>query len=266
MAFPTGTPAPRVLRRSAEWRGASGRSVQRARTGGQLRGGDRLPGAGSLRLLAVRRWRSRRGERRGTLPGCRAVPCSSRLLEEPYLSTSDAHQGLLLHSVYHRPNGWDHVPAGRAVPCGESSMWGDYHLREAALYAQRLHRRRRAAHVLDTKGRAMTIADLSAIEGRTYPAGRRTQNLVGGASPIQANGFCMGYVTLEPGGGQVPWHNHQQEEVYFIVRGTAEACVGQRAQDRRHGPGSVRAAADLSPAHQHRDRADGHALRLLPGR
>jgi hypothetical protein len=62
----------------------------------------------------------------------------SRLLEEPYRSTSDAHQGLLLHSVYHRPNGWDHVPEGRSVPCGESSMWGDYHLREAALHAQRM--------------------------------------------------------------------------------------------------------------------------------
>jgi hypothetical protein len=62
----------------------------------------------------------------------------SRLLEEPYLSTDGSHQGLLLHSVYHRPNGWDHVPAGRQVPCGESSMWGDYHFREAALYAQRL--------------------------------------------------------------------------------------------------------------------------------
>lgn len=62
----------------------------------------------------------------------------SRLLEEPYLSSADAHQGLLLHSVYHRPNGWDSIPAGRAVPCGESSMWGDYHLREAALFAQRM--------------------------------------------------------------------------------------------------------------------------------
>jgi mannose-6-phosphate isomerase-like protein (cupin superfamily) len=73
----------------------------------------------------------------------------------------------------------------------------------------------------------MTLADLSTIEGRTYPAGRRTQNLVGGASPIQARGFCMGYVTLEADGGQVPWHDHDQEEVYFIVRGTAEACVGE---------------------------------------
>jgi unsaturated chondroitin disaccharide hydrolase len=60
------------------------------------------------------------------------------LREEPYLSTDEAHQGLLLHSVYHRPNGWDHIPAGQSVPCGESSMWGDYHLREVALYVQRL--------------------------------------------------------------------------------------------------------------------------------
>ncbi len=62
------------------------------------------------------------------------------LLGEPYLSVDSDHQGLLLHSVYHRPNGWDHVPAGRSVPCGESSMWGDYHLREAALLVQRLAR------------------------------------------------------------------------------------------------------------------------------
>jgi hypothetical protein len=60
------------------------------------------------------------------------------LLEEPYLSTSPNHQGLLLHSVYHRPNGWDFIPPGRQVPCGESSMWGDYHAREVALYVERL--------------------------------------------------------------------------------------------------------------------------------
>lgn len=60
------------------------------------------------------------------------------LLDEPYLSTDDNHQGLLLHSVYHRPNGWDYIPEGQKVPCGESCMWGDYHLREAALYVQRL--------------------------------------------------------------------------------------------------------------------------------
>lgn len=73
----------------------------------------------------------------------------------------------------------------------------------------------------------MTIADLSQISGRTYPARRRTQNLVGGASPIQARSFCMGYVTLEPRGGQVPWHNQEQEEVYFVLAGTGEACLGE---------------------------------------
>ncbi len=65
------------------------------------------------------------------------------LLDEPYLSMHGEHQGLLLHSVYHRPNGWDYLPPGRLSPCGESSMWGDYHLREAALYVDRLAAGRR---------------------------------------------------------------------------------------------------------------------------
>ena len=55
------------------------------------------------------------------------------LLDEPYLSTNAKHQGLLLHSVYHRPNGWDYIAPNQKVPNGESSMWGDYHLRELAL-------------------------------------------------------------------------------------------------------------------------------------
>lgn len=62
------------------------------------------------------------------------------LFAEPYLSTGPDHQGLLLHSVYHRPNGWDHVPPGQQVPNGESSMWGDYHARELALYLRRIAR------------------------------------------------------------------------------------------------------------------------------
>jgi hypothetical protein len=53
------------------------------------------------------------------------------LFDEPYLSTRPEHQGLILHSVYHRPNGWDSKP-------GESSMWGDYHARELALYLLRI--------------------------------------------------------------------------------------------------------------------------------
>jgi hypothetical protein len=82
-------------------------------------------------------WLSARGDRSADRYADAGQGVLSRLLEEPYLSTAESHQGLLLHSVYHRPNGWDAIPAGRKVPCGESSMWGDYHLREAALYAQR---------------------------------------------------------------------------------------------------------------------------------
>ena len=76
----------------------------------------------------------------------------------------------------------------------------------------------------------MIIADLNQIQGRTYPARRRTQNLVGGLSPIQARNFCIGHVTLEPNGGQVPWHNQEQEEIYFILEGTGEMCLGEERQ------------------------------------
>ena len=62
----------------------------------------------------------------------------NRLLEEPYLSTNPNHQGLLLHTIYHRPNGWDHIPEGSKIPNGESCMWGDYHIRELVLYVQRM--------------------------------------------------------------------------------------------------------------------------------
>ena len=60
------------------------------------------------------------------------------LFAAPYLAEDPSHQGLLLHTVYHRPNGWDHVPAGSAVPSGEACMWGDYHLLELAVLVQRL--------------------------------------------------------------------------------------------------------------------------------
>jgi mannose-6-phosphate isomerase-like protein (cupin superfamily) len=77
----------------------------------------------------------------------------------------------------------------------------------------------------------MIIADLGKIEGRVYPARRKTQNLVGGSSPIKADSFCLGHVTLEPRGGQVPWHNQEQEEIYFVLEGTGEMCLGEERQN-----------------------------------
>lgn len=77
----------------------------------------------------------------------------------------------------------------------------------------------------------MIVADLNEIAGRVYPARRRTQNLVGGVSPIQAANFSLGFVTLEPNGGQVPWHNQEQEEIYFVLEGRGEMCLGEERQE-----------------------------------
>lgn len=62
-----------------------------------------------------------------------ALTIARHLFAAPYLSESPAHEGLILHSIYHRPNGWDHIPAVKKVPMGEASMWGDYHARELGL-------------------------------------------------------------------------------------------------------------------------------------
>lgn len=90
-------------------------------------------------LLRLGRFLSERGQ-----DGSRYVQAGLVVLETlfnqggPYISRSAQHEGLLLHSIYHRPGGWDYVPPGSRAPRGESSMWGDYHAREAALYVQRL--------------------------------------------------------------------------------------------------------------------------------
>ncbi len=91
---------------------------------------------GLLRLGHVLQKRGEDGERY-TQAGLRTL---ARLIDPtgPYLSQDPNHQGLILHSIYHRPNGWDHVPPGSRIPRGESSQWGDYHAREAALYVKRL--------------------------------------------------------------------------------------------------------------------------------
>ncbi len=60
------------------------------------------------------------------------------LMDEPYLSTNKNHQGLLLHTIYHQPNGWDHKADQKKAAYGEACMWGDYHLREVALYLNRV--------------------------------------------------------------------------------------------------------------------------------
>jgi len=93
---------------------------------------------GAQGLLRLGRYLQNKKQKDGDKYWQAGLTVLNRLLEEPYLSTSSTHEGLLLHSIYHRPNGWDYVPAGSKIPYGESSMWGDYHLREAGLYVQKI--------------------------------------------------------------------------------------------------------------------------------
>lgn len=90
-------------------------------------------------LLRLGRWLERHGRaEEGKRYWQAGLTVADSLFGDLYLSRDPNHQGLLLHSVYHRPNGWDHVPPGRKVPSGEACMWGDYHARELAIYLKRV--------------------------------------------------------------------------------------------------------------------------------
>jgi hypothetical protein len=89
-------------------------------------------------LIRLGKWLKRRDDPSGDEYYQAGLTVLRTLLSDTYLCSDPEHQGLVLHSVYHRPNGWDHIPDGKAVPFGESSMWGDYHMREVSLLVQRL--------------------------------------------------------------------------------------------------------------------------------
>ena len=83
-----------------------------------------------------------------------ALTIAQTLFGPTYLSTDEAHQGILLHSVYHRPGGWDYVAPGQTVPNGESSMWGDYHALELGVMLKRLADGRPYQHFFDVRDHA----------------------------------------------------------------------------------------------------------------
>lgn len=89
-------------------------------------------------LLRLGRYLQNKGDAGGEKYWQAGLAVAKTVLSEPYLSADSNHQGLILHSIYHRPNGWDYIPPGSKIPLGESSMWGDYHARELALYLQRI--------------------------------------------------------------------------------------------------------------------------------
>ena len=94
---------------------------------------------GSQGLLRLGNYLVKKGDTKGGKKYWQAgLTVVNTLLDEPYLSTNKNHQGLLLHSIYHQPNGWDYEPKGSKIANGESSMWGDYHIREVCIYLQRI--------------------------------------------------------------------------------------------------------------------------------
>jgi len=93
---------------------------------------------GAQGLLRLGNYLNRKGLEDGNIYVSAGLTVAHSLLSEPYLSPDPNHQGLLLHTIYHRPNGWDHIPKGSKIPNGEACMWGDYHLRELAYYLKGL--------------------------------------------------------------------------------------------------------------------------------
>lgn len=92
-------------------------------------------------LLRLGRFLEEQGAReRGSRYFQAGLSVAKALFSPPYLSQETQHQGLLLHAVYHRPNGWDHVPPGKRIPMGEATLWGDYHARELAVMLLRMAR------------------------------------------------------------------------------------------------------------------------------
>ena len=89
-------------------------------------------------LIRIGNWLKASDPERAKIYQQAGIQLANVLFSEPYLSTQVAHQGLILHSIYHQPNGWDYVPEKGKVAHGESSMWGDYHARELALLIQRM--------------------------------------------------------------------------------------------------------------------------------
>ena len=70
----------------------------------------------------------------------------------------------------------------------------------------------------------MDIIKLVDIEGEKFPAGRWTRVLTG-EGKIKPEKFMMGFVVIYPG-GKVPLHEHENEEVYTVLKGAGEMTIG----------------------------------------
>ncbi len=74
----------------------------------------------------------------------------------------------------------------------------------------------------------MNTVKIDDIQGEKFPAGRWTR-VITGEGKIQPDGFMMGYVIIYPG-GKVPLHEHENEEVYTVLKGKGKMTVGEETK------------------------------------
>ncbi len=160
-AFPTGTPAPE-LHRLGDWRSRPadpfndfepvdssaaaiaaqgllrlGRYIERQGSSHRSRGG--VQGSPHPNPLP-------KGE--GTRYTQAGLTVLATLLGEPYLSTDNEPPGADSAQRLPSTQRLGLRAGGRKVPCGESSMWGDYHAREVALLRAAAGRAQTLSHFL----------------------------------------------------------------------------------------------------------------------
>ena len=75
----------------------------------------------------------------------------------------------------------------------------------------------------------MQTINIKELPGEKFSSGRYTRVFIGPQSPVQAENFVSGFVIIEPG-GRVPLHEHEQEEVYYVLKGRGEMMVGEETQ------------------------------------
>ena len=96
---------------------------------------------GAQGLLRLGRYLQEQGETESAARYWQAgLTVAQRLFSEPYLSREANHQGLLLHTIYHRPRAWDHVPEGSQIPNGEAPTQRSRILEQISLIRKRSSR------------------------------------------------------------------------------------------------------------------------------
>lgn len=119
----------------------------------------------------------------------------------------------------------------------EAEAWGtltancsqdQYHGRTAAWGVSAMRQSR--APIGSGRGQHVNLQD---IAGMRF-AGRSTRVVVAPGGPLEAAGFSLGRSRLDPG-GDIPAHQHPNEEVYHVIAGTGRLRIGEEVFTARAG-------------------------------